>query len=225
MDNHADASEVYTKLVRLNGVGYEVFELPSGPFFLFADDLALRMAAFEGSIDEKDLSRVIPRRRNAPIRAALKFLDSYLHGMKAPLPPLDLSAYTGAEKAVYRSLMAVPFAVAAGVVPPAGAVLAASGSSSPPQLTRPKTASRQVMITARRLVIKKLVHQSHEDLELVVVHPMPCFLDPHRPVIVKRAQIQRFETRAPALFAPDDQHRTADLVPEVARILHVELIR
>jgi methylated-DNA-[protein]-cysteine S-methyltransferase len=109
MDNHADASEVYTKLVRLNGVGYEVFELPSGPFFLFADDLALRMAAFEGSIDEKDLSRVIPRRRNAPIRAALKFLDSYLHGMKAPLPPLDLSAYTGAEKAVYRSLMAVPF--------------------------------------------------------------------------------------------------------------------
>jgi methylated-DNA-[protein]-cysteine S-methyltransferase len=109
MDNHADASEVYTKLVRLNGVGYKVFELPSGPFFLFADDLALRMAAFEGSIDEKDLSRVIPRRRNAPIRAALKFLDSYLHGMKAPLPPLDLSAYTGAEKAVYRSLMAVPF--------------------------------------------------------------------------------------------------------------------
>ncbi|MBP7603461.1 MAG: MGMT family protein [Spirochaetes bacterium] len=109
MDNHADASEVYTKLVRLNRVGYEVFELPSGPFFLFADDLALRMAAFEGSIDEKDLSRVIPRRRNAPIRAALKFLDSYLHGMKAPLPPLDLSAYTGAEKAVYRSLMAVPF--------------------------------------------------------------------------------------------------------------------
>lgn len=109
MDNHADASEVYTKLVRLNGVGYEVFELPSGPFFLFADDLALRMAAFEGSIDEKDLSRVIPRRRNAPIRAALKFLDSYLHGIKAPLPPLDLSAYTGAEKAVYRSLMAVPF--------------------------------------------------------------------------------------------------------------------
>lgn len=109
MDNHADASEVYTKLVRLNGIGYEVFELPSGPFFLFADDLALRMAAFEGSIDEKDLSRVIPRRRNAPIRAALKFLDSYLHGIKAPLPPLDLSAYTGAEKAVYRSLMAVPF--------------------------------------------------------------------------------------------------------------------
>lgn len=109
MGKRAGTSLAYTKLLRLNGVGYEVFELPSGQFFLFADDLALRMAAFEGSIDEKELSRVIPRRRNAPIRAALTFLKSYLHGMKAPLPPLDLSAYTEAEKAVYRILMALPF--------------------------------------------------------------------------------------------------------------------
>ena len=109
MGSNATASGIYSRLVRLNGIGYEVFELPSGPFFLFADDLALRMAAFEGYIDEKKLSRAIPRRRNAPISAALNFLELYLHGEKAPLPPLDLSAFTEAERAVYRSLMSVPF--------------------------------------------------------------------------------------------------------------------
>ncbi|RPI94438.1 MAG: MGMT family protein [Spirochaetales bacterium] len=109
MDNHTDISPSYARLARLNGLCHEIFELPSGPFFVFADDVALRLAAFEGGIDEKALARDIPRRRNAPIRTALKFLDAYVHGLKAPMPPLDLSAYTDGERAIYRALLKVPF--------------------------------------------------------------------------------------------------------------------
>ncbi|HSV96028.1 MAG TPA: MGMT family protein [Spirochaetota bacterium] len=109
MDNHADVSPSYARLARLNGLCHETFELPSGPFFIFADDVALRLAAFEGGIDEKALIRGIPCRRNAPLRTALKFLDAYVHGMKAPIPPLDLSAYTEGERAIYRALLRVPF--------------------------------------------------------------------------------------------------------------------
>ncbi len=109
MDNHADISPAYARLVRLNGVCYEIFDLPSGPFYIFADDVALRLASFEEAIDEKALARDIPRRRNAVIRTALKFLDGYVHGVRAPLPPLDLTAYTERERAVYRALQKIPF--------------------------------------------------------------------------------------------------------------------
>ncbi|MGV7929622.1 MAG: methylated-DNA--[protein]-cysteine S-methyltransferase [Spirochaetota bacterium] len=109
MDKHADITTAYARLSRLNGICHEVFDLPSGPFYIFADEVALRLAAFEDGIDEKTLARDIPRRRNAPIRAALEYLDGYVHGVKAPLPPMDLSGYTKSERAVYRALLKVPF--------------------------------------------------------------------------------------------------------------------
>lgn len=109
MDKHADITTAYARLSRLNGICHEIFDLPSGPFYIFADEVALRLAAFEDGIDEKALARDIPRRRNAPIRTALEYLDGYVHGVKAPLPPMDLSGYTKSERAVYRALLKVPF--------------------------------------------------------------------------------------------------------------------
>ena len=65
----------------------------------------------------------------------------------------------------------------------------------------------------------------HEEIELVVMHPVARFLYANGAVVVEGAEIEAIgKTPSPAFFAPDDKEWAADLVPEVAGVLHIELV-
>jgi methylated-DNA-[protein]-cysteine S-methyltransferase len=94
----------------LYGLNFRRCILPFGDFYLIGDDDFLRCALFGSGIkDFQALEKKFINKPTGPIKTALSFLKAYTSGMSAPMPPLDLSAYTKNERTVYENLLKVPF--------------------------------------------------------------------------------------------------------------------
>jgi methylated-DNA-[protein]-cysteine S-methyltransferase len=92
------------------GLNFHRCILPFGDFYLIGDDAYLRCAFFgSGMKDSLALEKKFVNKLTAPIKTALSFLKAYTSGKSAPIPPLDLSAYTKNERTVYDRLLKVPF--------------------------------------------------------------------------------------------------------------------
>ena len=78
-------------------------------FVVIADERAVVRSVIRPDRAEYASLRKIPERMNGALLAAEKFIDRYLEGGSAVLPPLDFSAYTEAERAVYLTCAKIVF--------------------------------------------------------------------------------------------------------------------
>jgi len=90
-------------------VCYQAVKLGPGNFYLLGDNTSLLYATFPGEREERQIILRFKDRTSAGLAPALSFLESYLKGRKAPMPDLNLGAYTETEVRIYRELMKVPF--------------------------------------------------------------------------------------------------------------------
>jgi methylated-DNA-[protein]-cysteine S-methyltransferase len=90
-------------------MAWKRYDSPAGKLFLLGDDMALAGLFFARDPEVKKICREFKEGTNAPIRAAVRFLDAYFRKKAAPLPPLHLGRCSKAEYAVYRALIRVPF--------------------------------------------------------------------------------------------------------------------
>ena len=76
---------------------------------VIADASRVLRSVIRPSPEENRTLESCPQGLNAPLEAAVQFIDNYSRGLDAPVPPLDLSAYSDAEKNVYLACMKIPF--------------------------------------------------------------------------------------------------------------------
>ncbi len=96
-------------LKTLHGLSYGVCRFPFGWVFVCGDERALKYICFDREASEREyVVRSFSADPTAPVRDALRFLEEYMEGRKAPMPELDLSPFTAKERAVYRALLKIP---------------------------------------------------------------------------------------------------------------------
>ncbi len=95
-------------LKTLRGLSYGVFRFPFGQVFVCGDECALKYICFDREAAEKEyIVGSFSTARTTPVSMAVRFLEEYMKGRKAPMPELDLSPFTVKERAVYRALLKI----------------------------------------------------------------------------------------------------------------------
>lgn len=79
------------------------------PFVVIADERAVVRSVLRPGREELRLLRGVPEGTSRAIVSAGKFIDCYLRGEEAEPPALGLDGFTGAQRAVYRACMKIPF--------------------------------------------------------------------------------------------------------------------
>ena len=78
-------------------------------FVVIADESRVVRSVLRPSQAESRALGSCPQGINAPLRAAVQFIEQYGRGAAAPVPPLDLAAFSEALRNVYAACMKIPF--------------------------------------------------------------------------------------------------------------------
>ncbi|HOS39377.1 MAG TPA: methylated-DNA--[protein]-cysteine S-methyltransferase [Spirochaetota bacterium] len=92
--------------MRPRGLRWCRYPFPTGRVYLFADEERLQHVHLGGALDESALREA---GTCGPLDAAIAFLDAYLLGRPAPMPPLALASLSDSVRRIYAELMRIPF--------------------------------------------------------------------------------------------------------------------
>ncbi len=91
-------------------ISYYIYPFPTGKIYIFGDNNSIKTILFwHGFYHTKDIEKRFRKNITNEIDTAVKFLDNYLLGDKAPYPVLDVSSFTKKEIKVYNTLKRVSF--------------------------------------------------------------------------------------------------------------------